>query len=125
MDKIDFIAGLRAAAAELQPFTKDVQSGGRIWNGTAYIQSAPKQADSYALAWWSVLMEIADLLETQDAALSLNQAEHLRRKLFGGMGSFADYCVDTTQWGDAAKIANQRLNEIRTGLFQNLAVEER
>jgi hypothetical protein len=118
MNKIDIIVGLRALAEELQPFTQEVPSGGRVWNGTGYVKSEARQADPYALMWWGTLTETADLLDAQDGTLSAKQIEHLRNKLFGGMGSFNDYCIDANRFGDPAKAANQRLNEKRTKLFQ-------
>lgn len=118
MNKLDIVAGLRVLAKELQPFTQEVRSGARVWNGSAYVQTKARQADPHALMWWSTLTEAADLLETQDGALSTKQIEHLRHKFFGGTGSFADYYVDENRGGDSAKVANQRLSEKRTKLFQ-------
>ena len=112
------VMGLRALAEELQPFTQEVRSGARSWNGDAYVQSNPRQADPYALMWWSTLTEAADLIDTQDGVLSPRQTDHLRRRLFGGMGSFNDYCIDENRYGEAAKVANQRLTEKRTKLFE-------
>ena len=118
MNKLDMITGLRGLAEELQPFTQEVRSGGRVWNGTAYVQAEARQADPYALMWWSTLTETANLLDAQDGALSAKQIEHLRHKFFGGMGSFADYCIDEKRGGESARAANQRLNEKREKLFR-------
>lgn len=118
MSKIDITLGLRALAEELQPFTQEVITGGRVWNGTGYVQSEARQADPYALMWWGILTEAAVLLDAQDGALSAKQIDYLRNKLFGGMGSFNDYFIDENHCGDLAKSANQRLNEKRTMLFK-------
>ena len=118
MNKLDIVAALRGLAEELQPFTHEVRSSARVWDGTAYVQAEARQADPYALMWWSTLTETADLLDAQDGGLSAKQIEHLRHKFFGGMGSFADYCIDIKRGGDSAKVANQRLNEKRTKLFR-------
>ena len=118
MNKDDLIAGLRGLAEELKPFTQEVRSGGRVWNGTAYVQAESRQADPYALMWWSTLTFTADLLGAQDTPLSAEQSAQLRRKIFGGMGSFNDYCIDENRGGDTAKMANHRLNERRSALFK-------
>ena len=118
MNKTDLINGLRGLADELKPFTQEIHSGGRVWNGNAYVAAEPKKADPYALMWWSTLTSTADLLEAQDTLLSSEQTLLLRQKLFGGMGSFNDYCIDVNRGGDAAKAANQRLNDKRTALFK-------
>lgn len=120
MNKKDVILGLRELAGELQQFTQEVHAGSRVWNGVAYVQASARQADPYALMWWSTLNEIANLLEAQDDALNSKQIEHLRHKLFGGMGSFNDYCIDVSRCGDEANAANRRINEKRTKLFRSL-----
>ena len=94
MNKADLIKGLRGLADELKPFTQEVRFGVLVCDGTAYVQAEPKQADTYALMWWSTLNSIADLLDTQDTLLSAEQITHLRQQLIGGMGSFTDYCID-------------------------------
>ena len=118
MERIAIIQGIRSMADELTPFTQTVRSSSRVWDGTAYVKSEPRQDDPYALAWWHSLTRIADLLYLQEAELSAKQVEYLRSTLFGGMGSFADYCIDVNRGGDAAEAANQRLNEKRTALFR-------
>jgi len=118
MTKIELTTNLRSITEELQPFIQEVRPGGRIWNGSSYVESEAREADPYGLMWWGILTEIIDLLEAQDSELGIKQVEHLRGKLVGGMGSFNDYCIDTKRCGDLAKSANQRLNEKRTKLFQ-------
>lgn len=121
MNKHELIEGLRNLAEELKPFTQEVRTGSRVWNGTAYVQTAPRQADPYALMWWGMLTTIAELLEAQESPPSEKEVVLLRQKLFGGMGSFSDYCIDAIRFGDAAKSANQRLSEKRTALFRIFA----
>ncbi len=117
MEKQNLINGLRSLADELRPFTENVQAGSRVWNGTAYVTSELRQLDSYALMWWNTLTAIADLIEAQRNPLEPEQIEVLQKKLFGGMGSFSDYCIDSC-CGEGVKIANARLNESRTKLFK-------
>ena len=117
MDKQNLITGLRSLADELVPFTQNVQGGSRVWNGTAYVTTELRKLDSYALMWWSTLTAIADLLSAQRNPLEPEQIQQLRKKLFGGMGSFNDYCIDENHCGEEAKSANARLNEKRTKLF--------
>lgn len=118
MNKDELIRGLRNLAEELKPFTQEVKTGGRVWNGTTYAQTAPRHADPYALMWWGILTSIAELLEAQDAPASEKQVTLLRKKLFGGMGSFNDYNLDATRLGDAAESSNRRLKDKRTALFR-------
>ena len=68
--------------------------------------------------WWSTLNEAADLLDAQEGPLSPKQIDHMRHQLFGGMGSFQDYSVDTNKYGERAKDTNQRLSEKQSKLFQ-------
>lgn len=89
-DTNKIISGLRALAAELEPFTHEVQSGALVWDGNAYVKSNPRKADSYALAWWSTLNSIADVIERQNTPLTQQQIDYLKKKLFGGMGSLRD-----------------------------------
>jgi hypothetical protein len=118
MERIAIIQGIRSLADELKPFTQTISSPSRVWDGKAYVKSESREADPYALAWWHTLTTIADLLYLQETELGKRQVEYLRGKLFGGMGSFADYCIDVNRGGDSAKAANQRLNEKRTNLFR-------
>lgn len=118
MNKHELIQGLQNLAEELKPFTQDVRTGSRVWNGTAYVQAAPRQADPYALMWWGMLTTIAELLEAEESSPSEKQVALLRQKLFDGMSSFNDYSIDVARFGDAAKSANRRLSEKRTALFR-------
>jgi hypothetical protein len=68
--------------------------------------------------WWSTLLEMAALLEAQDAEMNQKQVDHIHQKLFGGMGSFSDYSIDVSAHGDAAAAGNKRLDEERAKLFR-------
>jgi hypothetical protein len=120
MNKIEFVATLRATASELQPLTKAITPGGAIWNGATYVKhTGPEiKPDPTALAWWSVLTAIAELLEAQDTPLSTKQLSYLDRLLFGGMGSLNDLWFDPETAGNRAHVINEALNEKRRALFE-------
>jgi len=120
MNKREFIEGLRAIVEELKPLTAAASSNAAVWNGTAYVRAETKDTkgpDPYALAWFSTLMAIADLVEAQESPLSTSQIAYLRRVLFGGMGSFNDLNFDPKSVGAIAKTINERLDERRRTLF--------
>jgi hypothetical protein len=117
MNKADFNQ-LRSTAEELRPLTQSTSIGAAIWDGTKYVRGDVKAPDAFALAWWSILNTIADLLEAQDSPLSDNQINYLTRVLFGGMGSFNDLFFDPKFMGDAANAINERLAEKRHLLFK-------
>ena len=118
MNKITLIQSIRNLANEIKPFTQNIRSGSKTWDGNAYVQAEPRQADPYALMWWSVLTTIAELLDAQESELSSRQVKYLRERLLGGMGSLADYSVDTGEFGESARIANEQLDRQRTMLFK-------
>ena len=117
MNKVEFIKQLRATAEELRPLTLASTSGSMTWNGTEYIKCEEKRPDSYALAWWSTLVAIAELIEAQGTPLSINQIDYLDRLLFGGMGSLNDLYFDPKSIGASANLINKRLDEKREALF--------
>jgi hypothetical protein len=106
-----FVKQLRDTATELQPLTHSASPNSATWDGMNYVKGEERGPDPYALAWWSILCTIADLLEAQEAPLSPKQIEYLRSVLFGGMGSLNDLWLK-----DADKI-NQRLEESRHRLW--------
>jgi hypothetical protein len=106
-----FIKQLRDTATELKPLTQSASPNSATWDGMNYVKGEERAPDPYALAWWSILCTIADLLEAQEPPLSPKQIEYLRSVLFGGMGSLNDLWLK-----DAAKI-NQRLEESRHRLW--------
>lgn len=114
------VGGLRALADELKPFMDEVLEGSRVWNETAYVAAVPSSADKYALAWWSTLTSIADMLERQGGALTDQQFVYMKQLLYGGMGSFNDFSLSTKIHGSAADIANKKLDKKRTELYSLL-----
>jgi len=113
----NFIAALRSIADELKPFIESSSTGSLSWNGTAYVKGKDKSADPGALAWWSSLNTIADLLEAQESTLSAKQYDYLNRVLFGGMGSLNDFWLNKDTLGEEAQDANNRIREKTTKLF--------
>jgi hypothetical protein len=114
----EFVSSLRGLAAELEPFTMRILPGGRVWDGEGYVQMEEREMDPYALMWWRILNEVAEMLERQGCPITDLQIQHLRRMLFGGMGSFSDFSIDSTKFGLAAEEANTRLDGKRTSCFQ-------
>lgn len=114
MSKIKFIEQLRATAAELEPLTKSTLPGAMTWNGSEYVKNVGEAnaPDPYALAWWSTLTTIADLIEAQETQLTDKQFAYLNRVLFGGMGSLADLSFNS-------KSVNEGLNKSRQLLFES------
>ena len=111
MSKKEFIEQLRSTAEELKPLTESVSPGAAFWDGNHYVKGEAKIPDPYAVAWWSILGTIADLIEAQDARLGRSQIAYLERVLFGGTGSLNDlYFKDT-------RSINERLDEKRKRLF--------
>ena len=95
-----------------EPLTKAMTPGASIWNGTTYTTAGgERKPDPYALAWWSTLSAIADLIDAQEAALSEKQIAYLDRLLFGGMGSLSDLSFDPESVGNVARTINDRLDK--------------
>jgi hypothetical protein len=96
--KKQLIAMLRDTASVLEPLTEEVVLGAKRWNGTEYkkVERAEEERhlNPYALAWWSRLNTIADLLELQETSPTPGQQEYIKRILFGGMGSLTDFFID-------------------------------
>ncbi len=119
MKKTEFVKQLRVIAAEIKPLTESSSTNALTWNGTAYAKVDAKKLDPYALAWWSMLGAIADLVEAQESALSPQQMAYLHRTLFGGMGSLNDLYFDPKSLGPAAASINERLDRSRRALFDS------
>jgi|SRR5690348_18356474 len=117
MNKVEFIKQLKATANELKLLAESVAPGALTWNGTEYVKGIERKADPYALAWFSTLLTIADLIEAQEAPLSDKQIAYLKRNLFGGMGSLNDLSFDSRTVGDLAKTINDRLDKQRRLLY--------
>jgi len=116
MNKAEFIKQLRSTAEELKPLTQSALPGAATWDGTSYVKGEAKAPDPYALAWWSILGTIADLIEAQESPLSPKQIAYLTRVLFGGMGSLNDLSFDPKSLKNASMV-NERLDQKRHVLF--------
>jgi len=118
MNKREFIKQLKETAETLKPLRESATLGSLIWNGTKYAKSTEeKKPQPYALAWWSILSTIAELIDAQETPLSEKQTAYLNRLLFGGMGSFNDVSFDHNSVGQIAKTINDRLDEQRHALY--------
>jgi hypothetical protein len=97
MNKPAFIQHLRDTADVLKPLTIQSSPGAKHWNGTAYVEAEPAQFDPGALAWWSTLTAVAEMIDNQDAPVSERQAAYLDGLLFGAMGSLNDLSISSQQ----------------------------
>ncbi|MFA5252426.1 MAG: hypothetical protein WC454_07565 [Phycisphaerae bacterium] len=121
MDKKQFVEKLRKTAEILKPFIESYKAGALKWDGIAYVKTdKTKKPDPYALAWWSILCTIADLLDAQESEITEKQKEYIRHQLCGGMGSLADFRLDASDWGKQAEEANKKLDAIRRMLSKML-----
>ena len=117
MNRTDFVKQLRATAEQLEPLTQSTAAGAATWNGAEYVKGVERKPDPYALAWWSTLIAVAEMIDTQEASLSVRQIAYLDRLLFGGMGSLNDLYFDPKSIGAGADLVNKRLDENRHALF--------
>src|SRR5262245_39040802 len=118
MNKTTLINRLRAVAKDIEPLTQAAKAGGLTWNGNEYVRATTdKYPDPYALAWWSTLNTLSDMIEYQDTELSPRQISYLERSLFGGMGSLNDLWFDERRLGKLAKEINSKLSHSRELLF--------
>jgi hypothetical protein len=76
--------------------------------------------DHSAVAWWSSLTSIAEMIDRQRWPLTKPQLEYLRSTLFGGMGSFQDWSLEQQSYGSDATNTNKRLEKLRSELFRLL-----
>jgi hypothetical protein len=121
MDKKEFIKQLRSTAEVSQPLTDSIISGSFKWNGVEYAKVECAKEDEkgpnpYALAWWSRLNTIADLIGAQSGPLSDAQIAYLNSILFGGMGSLTDLSFDSREVGHIAGTINGQL-KVQTSLL--------
>ena len=119
MNKQIFVAHLRETAELLKPFTIESSPGAKHWNGTAYVESEPGQFDPGALAWWSMLTAIAEMIDNQDTPISAKQAVYLDGLLFGGMGSLNDLSIPSRPDGKRVSSINAKLDRQRRLLFES------
>jgi hypothetical protein len=97
--------------------TQSAAAGAATWDGTQYVKGEEKQPNPHALAWWSTLVAIAELIDAQEAPLNAKQTAYLRTLLFGGMGSLNDLYFDRRSLGSNADVINARLTKRREELF--------
>jgi len=117
MNKPAFTQRLRETAEILKPLTIRASPGAKHWNGTAYVEREPTSFEPQALAWWSTLTAIAEMIDNQDTPLSEKQAAYLNRLLFGGMGSLNDLSISSGSSAEYAKSIDAQLNRQRQLLF--------
>jgi hypothetical protein len=111
---------LRSAADTLEPFSRQIRSNTRVWDGMNYAPPTRLQEpDPYALMWFGTLRTMADLLERQ-RDITDSQLAYLKDIFRGGMGTFNDFSLDTRQWGKDAEEANYKLRFIGDELFEYL-----
>jgi hypothetical protein len=118
MQKTTLINHLRAIARDLEPLTQAATLGDMTWDGKEYRKvTSEAHPDPYALAWWSKLNTLADMIDYQDNELSPRQLSYLQRALFGGMGSLNDLWFDERHFGQRAREINHKLSYSREALF--------
>jgi hypothetical protein len=118
MEKATLAKHLRNVARDLEPLTRAATPGDIAWDGKEYKKvTRETHPDPYALAWWSKLTTLADMIDYQNNGLSPKQLSYLQRVLFGGMGSLNDLWFDERQFGKIAKEINNRLSHSREALF--------
>jgi hypothetical protein len=115
---------LEKCVSILQPFTDNVGTNTLRWDGSAFATTPPQAADPYALAWWASLRTAVELLGAQDR-IAKSQFALLRRMLFGGMGAFNDFQLDTARWGQKGEAANKLLDQCRAELYECLNNDEK
>ncbi|MFZ1217894.1 MAG: hypothetical protein WAO00_01310 [Chthoniobacterales bacterium] len=114
-----FVQYLRDTAEVLKPYTRLGSPGTKYWNGTAYVESDTTQFEPQALAWWSTLTAISEMIDHQDTPLSKKQQTYLHGLLFGGMGSLNDLSISSNSSGKNAKSVNAHLDRQRRLLFES------
>src|SRR5262245_2205206 len=110
---------LEDACSVLQPFTLVVSANTLVYDGARYAPAPQQAPDPSALAWWSTLKTAIALLDEQ-TRLTRGQLRYLRDSLCGGMGSFNDFSLEESRWGDRAVSANGQLDRIRESISLEL-----
>jgi len=119
MKKAAFLQHLRETAEVLRPLTIRTSPGAKHWDGTAYVESEPLPFQPGALAWWSTLTAIGEMIDNQDTPLSEKQTAYLDGLLFGGMGSLNDLAISLPDDNKGAESINARLDRQRRLLFES------
>ena len=112
------VIGLMNEAQEiLRPFMQEASPGALVYDGERYSPAATgtSKSDPHALAWWSWLSATVGLLNGVEE-LTERQADHLRNSLCSGMGSFLDFRLNESQFGESAQAANRELDRVRSSL---------
>lgn len=91
--------------------------GTKHWDGTAYIEGDTTPFEPQALAWWSTLTAVAEMIDNQDTPLSEKQIAYLNGLLFGGMGSLNDLSISAQSTREQDESINARLDRQRHRLF--------
>lgn len=113
------VSEIQDMAKKLRPFieTKDSKIKSKLLKYFSELELIP---NPYALAWWSILTTITELLQAQESDITEKQKEYILHQLCGGMGSFADFQLDETISGTNASETNQKLNIARKKLYNLL-----
>ena len=113
------VSEIQYMAKELRPFieTKDSKIKSKLLN---YFEKLELIPNPYALAWWSILTTITELLQAQELDITEKQKEYILHQLCGGMGSFADFQLDENISGTNASDTNQSLKIARKKLYDIL-----
>jgi hypothetical protein len=117
VNKPAFVGQLRKTAEILKPFINPPSPGAKHWNGTGYVEGDPGQFEPQALAWWSTLTAIAEMIDHQGAPLNEKQTSYLDGLLFGGMGSLNDLSISSKPIGKSAESVDKQLDRQRQLLF--------
>jgi hypothetical protein len=83
------------------------------------VESDPPEFEPQALAWWSTLTAIAEMIDNQDARLSEKQTAYLNDLLFSGMGSLNDLSISGKPTQPGAESINAQLDRQRRVLFES------
>jgi hypothetical protein len=113
------VSEIQYMANKLRPFieTKDSKIKSKLLK---YFEELELIPNPHALAWWSILTAITELLQAQESDITEKQKEYILHELCGAMGSFADFQLDENIFGTDATETNQKLNTVRKNLYSIL-----
>ena len=95
---------------------------GTVMDGEQYVAGKVRQFDPHAAKWWGVLGTAAEMLRLQDSPASKRQVDYLKRLLFGGMGSFVDFRIESSASSEASS-TNARLGELSHEIYSSIGDE--
>ncbi|MDO8291180.1 MAG: hypothetical protein Q7T44_18360 [Parvibaculum sp.] len=116
-----FVDLIRRSVDVLSEFVEESPSGSKRWDGNSYASTVRTPTDIQAAKWWGILTVLAAMLANQSLPLSQGQREYIERLLFGGMGSFNDFVLDTEIFGEKAKLVNSHLDRLRGDLYREFS----